>query len=80
MRTSLAAFRSQVENSVMLPPTLAADGTKLSTAAQRPSGGASAQQKARLFESPLIVSAKNRPVRLLSWPISSVRCGAQKQR
>jgi hypothetical protein len=32
-----------------------------------------------LFESPLIVSAKNRPVRLLSWPISIVRCGAQKK-
>jgi hypothetical protein len=34
------------------------------------SGGASAQQKARLFESPLMLSPKNRPVRLLSWPIS----------
>src|SRR5262245_45468505 len=81
MRTSVAASRLQVENIVMVLPTLATVGAKLSRHAHRApasSDGGGAQQKARLFESPLMVSAKKRPVRLLSCPSCIVRWGAQK--
>src|SRR5262249_47955459 len=78
MRPSVTGARLQVENSVIVAPTLAVAGTKLSNP-EHSALGSARQQKPRLFESPLITLPKKRPVRLLSWPSCTVRSGAQKE-
>src|SRR5262249_15452679 len=78
MRTWVTGVRLQVENSVTVAPTLAVAGTKLSNP-EHSASGSDAQQKPRLFESALITLPKKRPARLLSWPSSIVRSGAQKK-
>src|SRR5262249_2854348 len=77
MRTWVTGARLQVENSVTVVPTLAVAGTKLSNPEHNDAGSAR-QQKPRLLASALMTFPKNRPVRLLSWPSSMVRSGAQK--
>src|SRR5262249_3396758 len=78
MRTWVTGARLQVENSVTVAPTLAVAGTKLSNPEHSDAGDAARQQKPRLLASALMTLPKNRPVRLLSWPSSMVRSGAQK--